>query len=825
MTSIQERLQIKREPLDKWSIREQLCLASAVARSGDQNWMSVCRALKPFGDANRPNDWFHQKNCAAQYWALLENVETPKRKKRPSGTQEAGIETPAESILKKLKGERLAELKKVLAEEKNEYTQLQDDMNLLNSGNVSEEQLDKWCKEIDDEEKEKDQEAVNHAKWLKEREVRKQEIERAWRPLVKVNVNAGNKRKSSDSVDNQTEGETPMEEGTPTQTPEKSAQSPLLTSLLKTPSHAQTVATSSILHTAMSNQRPTTTNPTIASLLNSSTNVTVSPSLQQLVSTAIGQEPQTAVQVVETEIVTTDNIDDPDNILTNIKVEDIESTILASGDTLPEIKDEEVEVIISDLIQNGEIVADPEEHLQLDGNVDLMENLENELQELVKEEENAAALIESVIQSKDESSVEVDPFEFQEEEIYDQPQLKVTAQQEKEIEVKEEVEVFEQQKPQIQEAKEVVEEPKKGSVEIVEVVVMEDEEIDKELNKSQIENIVHSNPKIKIIGSVEDLKEEIKDEEDLKEDSCEESTAESPDTETKSDLDTIKDTPSTETNETETTEDTQTADLNDDLFDMEVKIDKSGKAKRDYTRTSKKKEEKDLDLLFVLDRTTTMEEEQETCSEKEFSEYENIKKDVKRIKLDNERSNSPWTEEDDVISLKSKRRYSTTPVDSIPNSPGSTTTNEEEREYKNWKKSVLLLYNRLATHKYSSLFLKPITDEQAPGYHTTIYRPMDLLTIRKNIENGSIRTTVELQRDVLLMYNNAIMYNKTSDHVYNMATEAQQEGIQQIQLFVQAQQADAPVRRETRTGEREPTGKRKRGSEEPTRSSKKRKDD
>lgn len=130
--SIQERLQLRREPLDKWSLREQLCLASAVARSGDQNWMSVSRALKPFGESNRPADWFHQKNCAVQYGALLGNVETPKRKKR-SGSDTV-IETPPESILRQLIADRKAELKALLAEEKAEYKKLQEDMKILQSG-------------------------------------------------------------------------------------------------------------------------------------------------------------------------------------------------------------------------------------------------------------------------------------------------------------------------------------------------------------------------------------------------------------------------------------------------------------------------------------------------------------------------------------------------------------------------------------------------------------------------------------------------------------------------------------------------------------------
>lgn len=71
------------------------------------------------------------------------------------------------------------------------------------------------------------------------------------------------------------------------------------------------------------------------------------------------------------------------------------------------------------------------------------------------------------------------------------------------------------------------------------------------------------------------------------------------------------------------------------------------------------------------------------------------------------------------------------------------------------------------------------------------------------------------------MFNNAIMYNKTNDHIYNMARQMQQECIQQIQLFLQAQtQTDAPPRRETRTSE--PGSKRKRVSEDVGRSKKKR---
>lgn len=34
----------------------------------------------------------------------------------------------------------------------------------------------------------------------------------------------------------------------------------------------------------------------------------------------------------------------------------------------------------------------------------------------------------------------------------------------------------------------------------------------------------------------------------------------------------------------------------------------------------------------------------------------------------------------------------------------------------------MILWNDIAAHKFASLFLRPITDDQAPGYHSIVYR-------------------------------------------------------------------------------------------------------
>lgn len=158
---------MKRLPLDNWTVSEKLCLASAVAKSGDQNWMSVSRALKMMCGNNRPNDWFSQKSCAAQYGKLLENVETPKRKKRNEKDTSQTVETPADIILRKLTQERITELKKCIQEEREEYAKTKEEIAAIESDAVDEKQLREWWADIEAEEKRQEKEQQKHAQWLK----------------------------------------------------------------------------------------------------------------------------------------------------------------------------------------------------------------------------------------------------------------------------------------------------------------------------------------------------------------------------------------------------------------------------------------------------------------------------------------------------------------------------------------------------------------------------------------------------------------------------------------------------------------------------------
>lgn len=270
MASVQDRLQISRVPLDKWSTREQLCLASAVSCSGDQNWMSVSRTLKLVCGLNRPTDWFSQKSCAVQYGHMLENVETPKRKKRASegtaavaslnssvaspSSSSGGGETSTDSILRRLTEERILELKAEIQKEQEEYAKVFEDLKHIQSGQLDEMQIAEMWKEVEKEQEMQRIEEMKMENQLREREQRKQEMHRNWRSTASVvgigggsgltssTTNFSQKQDDKQLIDINLEeiiGGSKLSTGI-----QQQATSPLLSSLLKSPTSGS--ATTSI---------------------------------------------------------------------------------------------------------------------------------------------------------------------------------------------------------------------------------------------------------------------------------------------------------------------------------------------------------------------------------------------------------------------------------------------------------------------------------------------------------------------------------------------------------------------------------------------------
>lgn len=261
---MQDRLKLKRELCDTWSTREQLCLASSVLKSGDQNWNSVSKSLKPFveKEALRPADWFSPKSCAIQYATLVENADTPKRKKRENNDI-TGVTTIGTAIVRQLTAERISEIRQIIASQRDEYQQLKQEVNLLKSGSISDEKLKKMWQVIEQEDKEAEQKEKAHSAWLVKRQ-QKQESS------AKETANLSTPKKTLEIPCE------PVDVSDDTQETEddkknQGGRSPLLTSLLKSPS-----PTTQVLNATSTAQ---TTSPTIASLLGATTKPHVAQNL------------------------------------------------------------------------------------------------------------------------------------------------------------------------------------------------------------------------------------------------------------------------------------------------------------------------------------------------------------------------------------------------------------------------------------------------------------------------------------------------------------------------------------------------------------------
>jgi len=131
-------------------------------------------------------------------------------------------------------------------------------------------------------------------------------------------------------------------------------------------------------------------------------------------------------------------------------------------------------------------------------------------------------------------------------------------------------------------------------------------------------------------------------------------------------------------------------------------------------------------------------------------------------------------------------------IETVPNSPASVRTDDMDnsKEYRTWKKAIMVNWRLISAHKNASLFTHPVTEADAKGYEDIVHNPIDLNSIKKRVETGVIRTTAEYQRDILLMFQNAIMFNNADHDVHKMAVDMQKDTIDSIEDFIETRKQD-----------------------------------
>ncbi|XP_019595886.1 bromodomain-containing protein 8 isoform X5 [Rhinolophus sinicus] len=802
-------------PTEPWSIREKLCLASSVMRSGDQNWVSVSRAIKPFAEPGRPPDWFSQKHCASQYSELLETTETPKRKRGEKGEV---VETVEDVIVRKLTAERVEELKKVIKETQEKYRRLKRDAELIQAGHMDS-RLDELCNDIAMKKKLEEEEAEVKRKATDAAYQARQAVKTPPRRLPTVMVRSpidsaspGNDYPLGDltatTMEEATSGVTP---GTLPSTPVTSFPGipdtlPPGSAPLEAP---MTPVTDDSPQKKMLGQKATPPpSPLLSELLKKGSLLPTSPRLvnesemasghlnstgvllevggvlpmihggemQQTPST-VAASPAASVSQPDT-CVPMEAVGDPHTvtvsmdsseismIINSIKEECFRSGVAeASGGSKPPSIDGKEDL---DLAEKMDIaVSYTGEELDFETVGDIIAIIEDKVDdhpEVLDVAAVEAAL--SFCEENDDPQSLPGPWEHPIQQERDKqvalPAPELTVKQERldfeESENKGIHELVDIREPSV-EIKMEPAEPEQGisGAEIVAGVVPGTSMEPPELRSQDLDE----EPRSSVNGEIAE---------------AEVSSGKGDETP----LTTVK------------TEASPESMLSPSQGSNPIEDPLEGESQHKFEMSDSLKEESGTIFGSQIKDAPGEDEEEDGVSEAASLEEpkEEDQGEGYLSEMDNE---PPVSESDDGFSIHNATLQSHTLADSIPSSPASSQFSvcSEDQEaiqaQKIWKKAIMLVWRAAANHRYANVFLQPVTDDIAPGYHSIVQRPMDLSTIKKNIENGLIRSTAEFQRDIMLMFQNAVMYNSSDHDVYHMAVEMQRDVLEQIQQFLATQ--------------------------------------
>nr|XP_056712279.1 bromodomain-containing protein 8 isoform X3 [Euleptes europaea] len=808
-------------PTEPWSIREKLCLASSVMRSGDQNWVSVSRAIKPFAEPGRPPDWFSQKHCASQYSELLETTETPKRKRGEKGEV---VETVEDVIVRKLTAERVEELKKMIKETQEKYRQLKRDAELIQAGHMDHRLEELYNdivvkKRMEEEEAEVKRKATDAA--YQARQAVKNPSRRV--PGMMVRSPAGSTSPGGDYTLGDLSQPT-VEETSPgvgesemtvvsghasssgilldvggvlpvlhggemqlasTTVPASPAASgaPTLSRLLEAGPAQFTTSLASF--SAATSEPPAKLLPPPVESMSQTTLVTV-PTLPASAAVPPTTTPESVVSVSQPNAcVSMEAVPDPHSVTVSMDSSEI-SMIIDS--------------IKKECLGSGASVAvgtskdhsmDGKEDLDLAEKMDIAVSYAGEEPSYTGEEldfETVGDII-AIIEDKVDDHPEVLDVAAVEaalsfcEEIEDPQSL--TSPWEHPIQREHPIQQEHEKQNQIpqmavtikQERADCEESEAKG---IRELMSIGDLGTEIKTEPAEQEQIHLGSEEVTGTNETPELRGHVSEEQQAAVAGVQSSKMEVESTKEEVQHSTVKtelplDDDTSSPHAPSASEDSSQADLH-----------------HKYELSESMKEE--AQALFENQMKDAQGEEDEEDGASEAASLEEPKEEDQGegylSEMDNE---PPVSESDDGFSIHNAPLQSHTLADSIPSSPASSQFSvcSEDQEaiqaQKIWKKAIMLVWRAAANHRYANVFLQPVTDDIAPGYHSIVQRPMDLSTIKKNIENGLIRTTAEFQRDIMLMFQNAVMYNSSDHDVYHMAVEMQRDVLEQIQQFLATQ--------------------------------------
>ena len=113
------------------------------------------------------------------------------------------------------------------------------------------------------------------------------------------------------------------------------------------------------------------------------------------------------------------------------------------------------------------------------------------------------------------------------------------------------------------------------------------------------------------------------------------------------------------------------------------------------------------------------------------------------------------------------------------------------QHHKRFQNIAVNLLNSIQEHRFSSPFLQAVNPKDAPNYYEMIYEPKDLKGIMKALKSKKEPPVYllikELERDVMLMFANCIMYNRLDEDLVELTRTMKRDVGDMFKMFKEAE--------------------------------------
>ncbi|KAF9492812.1 hypothetical protein BDN71DRAFT_1450983 [Pleurotus eryngii] len=202
-----------------------------------------------------------------------------------------------------------------------------------------------------------------------------------------------------------------------------------------------------------------------------------------------------------------------------------------------------------------------------------------------------------------------------------------------------------------------------------------------------------------------------------------------------------------------------------------------------------------VDEVEVMTKGSEPTDAQEDDADEEPAESPNAQDDASSHRREGKRKASSIESPAESVRDRKRPRDGSEPLDeeetgtssSGPSRRKGNRQTDEQLANKRFQNVIGLLHSQISQHRNGTIFHNPIKNSEAPDYHEIVKRPMDLKTIKARIKDGAISNSLEFQRDIYLMFANAMMYNRPGSDIYSMAEDMMLESEDFIHSFRQTE--------------------------------------